>query len=514
VKKSVLLIVFLFASQFLIAQSDSLKLKLVYKQFRYNNGTIASEGFLKDNKPNGFWKSYYSTGILKSEGKWKNNKLDSLWIFYNQLGNITEKINYYLGKKNGYHFKYFNSENNSKNICSKELYVDGKRNDKSFYYYDTGSVKKVIPYLNNEKQGIGFEYDIDEKVISIIRYRKGEIIVTENINRFNKENQKTGIWKDFYSNGILKEEKKYHNDKLDGYYKIYSETGDLLEAIKYVNGEVDIKSKEFDSDIEIKEDYDKNQNLLFQGSYKKNIPIGIHRFYKNEKVVNSKTYNIFGDLISEGIVLKNGRKEGECINFYRSNKKRSTGKYFKGKKNGKWIYYYENGKVQQVGTYANGKLTGVWKWYYDSGDLLKEEFYIYGQADGESIEYTVLGNIITKGNYIEGLKEGEWSYEIGDQKMIGRFVMDQKDGIWKSYYLEEGILSFEGKYIHGNPDGKHTYFFNDGSVKEERHYKDGEKVKSWSKCDKNGKLIFVVQYRNGSEYKINGIKINLNKEQN
>jgi antitoxin component YwqK of YwqJK toxin-antitoxin module len=47
---------------------------------------------------------------------------------------------------------------------------------------------------------------------------------------------------------------------------------------------------------------------------------------------------------------------------------------------------------------------------------------------------------------------------------------------------------------------------------EERYYMDGEKVKSWSKYDKNGKLIIVVQFKNGKEYKINGVKVNLNRE--
>ena len=513
-KKTILFLVILFTGQILIAQSDSLKSNLVYKQFTYNNGTVASEGFLLENKPNGFWKSYYPSEILKSEGKWKNNKLDSVWIFFNQLGDTSEKINYYLGKKNGYHFKYFDSNESKNKIFSKELYVDGKRNDKSYYYFETGKVKKSIPYLNDKMQGIGFEYDIEGTIISIFRYRNNELILSERINRYNKENQKVGIWKEFYSNGILKEEKKYLNGKLNGYYKIYNEAGELLEVLKYKNGEIDLMTNEFDSDIAIKEEYDKQENLIFQGSYKKNIPIGIHRYFdKIGKVKKSETYDIYGNLISEGIVLKNGRKEGSWINYYKSNKKRSEGKYNVGKKNGKWTYYYANGKIQQVGLYSSGKLSGVWKWYYETGELLKEEFYIYGQPDGESIEFTIFGNIITKGNYIEGLKEGEWYYKVGDQKMTGRFVMDMKDGVWKSYYLEEETLSFEGKYIQGNPDGKHTYFFNDGSIKEERHYNEGERVKSWSKYDENGKLILVVQYRNGSEYKINGIKINLNKDQ-
>ncbi len=40
-----------------------------------------------------------------------------------------------------------------------------------------------------------------ENIISIIRYRNNEIIVQENINRFNENGNKEGIWREFYSNG-------------------------------------------------------------------------------------------------------------------------------------------------------------------------------------------------------------------------------------------------------------------------------------------------------------------------
>ncbi len=121
------------------------------------------KGYLKDNKPVGYWKSYYITGVLKSEGKWLNNKLDSIWIFYDQVGDTIEKINYYLGQKNGYQYKFYKTDNSKNKIFSKELYVNGKRNDKSYFYYENGNVKKLIPYVNDKKQGIGFEYDKNGK---------------------------------------------------------------------------------------------------------------------------------------------------------------------------------------------------------------------------------------------------------------------------------------------------------------------------------------------------------------
>ncbi|MCK5169120.1 MAG: hypothetical protein KAQ75_04500 [Bacteroidales bacterium] len=514
-KNIIIAFIFIFSNKVLLAQNDTLQTNNVYKEFKYKNGNISSEGYLKENMPTGLWKSYYITGIKKSEGKWSNNKLDSIWIFYDQLGDTIEKINYYIGKKNGHHYRYYKTDKNKNKILSKDLYVNGQRNDKSYFYYENGKIKKVIPYLNDKKQGVGFEYDKKGNIVTITRYRNNEIIVQENINRYSTKGDKDGVWKEFYINGNIKEEKTYLNGKLNGYFKLYNEEGKLIDAIKYNNGEVDINSNDFETEIEIKEKYDETENLNFQGSYKKSVPIGVHRYFDSKgNVTKCKTYNITGNIVAEGIVLINGKEEGEWIYFYENNKKRATGKFNKGKKQGNWTYYYSNGCIQQTGTYTNGKLTGIWKWYYESGELLKEEFYIYGQLDGEANEYTELGNIISKGNYIEGNKEGEWIYRIGDQEYKGKYVMDFKDGVWKSYYLGKEILSSEGRFIHGNPDGKHEYFYPDGKLKEEKYYSEGRKVKSWSKYDEYGDLVLVVQYKEGKVYKINGVKVKLSVDEN
>ena len=514
-KNQIILLFFIFIIKVSFAQNDSLQSNIFYKEFNYPNGNIASKGYLKDNKPINFWESYYITGIKKSEGKWNNNKLDSVWIFYDQVGDTTEKINYYLGKRNGYHYKFFKSEDKKNKVKSRELYINGKRNDKSLEFYENRTIKKITPFLEDKKQGVGFEYDKNGNIITITRYRNNKIIVQENINGFNDKGEKEGIWKEFYENGLLKEEKNYLSGKLNGYFKIYNEEGKLVNALKYKNGLVDLNSKDIDLDIDIKEKYDEQGNIVFQGSYNKEIPIGVHRcFSSTGKVTQSKTYDISGKVIAEGISLINGREEGDWIYYYANGKKLAKGKFSKGKKTGKWIYYYTNGKIQQTGSYTGGKLTGLWYWYYKNGKLLREEYYIYGQLDGEAIEYSVLETVISKGSYIEGYKEGEWIYIVGDQKHIGKYVMDLKDGEWKSYYIDEDKLSFKGRYIQGNQDGKHVYYYPNGQIKEERYYSEGLKEKAWSKYDEYGDLVLVVQYRDGKVYKINGIKVNLNNDEN
>ncbi|MFP4024779.1 MAG: toxin-antitoxin system YwqK family antitoxin [Thiohalospira sp.] len=508
-KKIISTIFFLFLVHLIFAQSN---IDTIHKEYYHGNGNIASKGYLINDKPDGFWKSYYLTGVKRSEGIWKNGKLDSTWIFYNYTGDTSKIINYKHGKKNGFSYEYYINSNNGCNyIKIKELYLNNKRNGKSFYYYpDDGKLHRIISFSNDLKNGLGYEFDKDSNIIAITRYRNNQVILHEEINRYDKNGNKTGIWKLFYDNGTLKEEKEFLKGKLHGVYKIYNKKGFLINTLYYENGEIIKESDNYTAQIDIKEDYDENGNLLFEGSYLNQKPIGVHRFFNVKgEVIKTKIYNPYHELISEGIVQLDGKREGKWIDYYPEGKKRAEGYYNNGEKTGNWKFYFPNGRIQQTGSYINGKLSGSWKWYYSNGNLRKEEFYIYGLPDGESIEYSDTGSIIGKGNYVQGEKEGKWKYDIGDQIENGNYVMGLKDGIWKRYYKSNGSIAFEGRFLQGSPDGKHTYYFPNGKEKENQYYETGEKVRSWPKYYENGELQLVIQYRNNKIYKINGVKIDL-----
>jgi hypothetical protein len=51
---------------------SSVQAQWQFTQFRFENGAVSSEGYLRDGKPDGSWKTYYSNGKLKTEGNRKN----------------------------------------------------------------------------------------------------------------------------------------------------------------------------------------------------------------------------------------------------------------------------------------------------------------------------------------------------------------------------------------------------------------------------------------------------------
>ena len=96
VKKSIILFAafcFLFALKG-ISQTE-------YQSYSYQNGQIASEGYLRDGKPDGLWKTYYESGQLKSIGKRTDFLLDSTWVFFKENGDTNLVVNYRKDLKNG-----------------------------------------------------------------------------------------------------------------------------------------------------------------------------------------------------------------------------------------------------------------------------------------------------------------------------------------------------------------------------------------------------------------------------
>jgi antitoxin component YwqK of YwqJK toxin-antitoxin module len=485
-----------------------------YNKFYYPNGKVSSEGYMKDGKPDGYWKTYYVTGVIKSEGNRSNYKLDSIWVFYNTVGDTLEKINFKYGKKNGYYYKY---EYDVKNpgvgyIASKELYVNDKIEGKAYYYYDGKKIKRVINYIDGKKQGMAFEYDRNGKVSTILEYRNNYLISRQKINRENKKGLKQGVWKEFYPDGKLHYEKNYVDGKLNGYFKEYDTSGNLKFVIRYENGKVVNEQPNESENLEIRNEYDDNGNLIFSGPFRENVPVGIHRRYSPDgKVISSKIYDNMGNVISVGIVNENGEKNGEWKDYYSGGELKDEGKYENNNRTGSWKFYRKNGKVEQTGIFRNDKYHGLWTWYYPDGNILREEEYFIGNEEGLSVEYSEAGDIIAKGEYINGEKEGKWYYNAGDQIEEGSYVTGLREGIWK-YYYSDGTLKYSGNYIQGMPDGRHKYYYPDKSLKEEQYYKMGSKEKTWKKYDTEGNVILTISYKNDLEKSINGVKVTLKED--
>jgi len=484
--KIFILTLFLLSISCLSAQNTE------YKIFRHKNGNIASEGTLVDGRPDGYWKTYYDDGTLKSEGNRVGFELDGKWIFYSEKADTTLIINYKSGKKDGVS-KIFQNDGG----YVLETFKNNIRTDLRFVYDFEDRLVSRTPFVNGIEDGTSLIFDTIGNVVQIDTYKRGFLISVESINRYDADGFKHGVWKSFYEDYSLKTEEIYVHGERNGIFKEYDRNGNVRSIKKYSN---DVEDKvDVVSPLKYRRDYYKNGQVKTEVTFRNGKPEGIRRdFDENGNVVKSFVYRN-GILVSEGIILNDGQKEGLWREFYNDGKLKSEGNYEKNNKSGKWKYYYRNQVIEQTGTYnKKGQLSGKWLWYYPDSKLMREENFRRGKLEGLFVEYDSKGRIVEQGEYADGLKVGNWIEVQGTMKSEGEYVSGNRNGRWISTY-DNGKTAFVGSYIDGNANGEHKTYYPDGTLRESINYMMGVRHGQYRKYLEDGTLYIDVRYENGLE---------------
>lgn len=496
------------------AQTDTVSDGLT--RFYYGNGQVSSEGMMRNGKPDGKWTTYYPNGVIKSVGIRSNFLLDSIWLFFNEQGMLTEEISYLRGKKSGYTIKYqsvFEGDTLTRKIRSRELFLDDLKEDQGFYFDDQGKLERIVRYKKGMKHGLTRLFNADSVIQTLYKYHNGFLIDREFINQTDQEGRRHGLWKELYDNDQIKWEATYRNGVLQGYYRMYSERGELLSARFYENGEVVVRQDTTDIRIDFRNEFDEDGRLISTGGYRNDRPVGTHRRYTADRsVVETVEYSDQGQVISEGVTDEKGLRNEYWTFYYTDGQVRSEGNFFDNQRNGAWKFYYSGGQLEQTGTYRNGKEDGLWTWYYPNGSVWREEQYFRGVRDGSFVEYSLDNEVIIKGEFLDGLEEGEWYYHVGDHTEKGNYSGGLKDGLWTYTHLN-GETKFIGAYVQDYPNGRHRYFYPDGSLQEERFYEMGRKERNWRKYDTEGNVTLTLTYQNDILLRINGVRVSLEENE-
>jgi len=333
------------------------------------------------------------------------------------------------------------------------------------------------------------------------------------INRKDKLNRRQGRWVSFWENGKIKLEGTYRNDKKNGYFKEYSDKGDLISISKYIDDIIQPDAVEIQK-LEIEKEYYADGTVKATRLYRNGILEGISIEFSQEGIILKAIEYRSGLIAGEGLVLQDGSRTGPWKEYYPGGSLKAEGTYDNGNKTGPWKYYHVNGKIEQTGTYNKvGKPEGTWRWYYDTGQLLREENYYRGIKDGLTEEFDPYGNLIEQGDYFEGREDGPWFQLIGDFYQRGTYRDGMRTGIWVSYYLQEGekgtdsLTIFKGRFLDDLPDGKHTYYWDNSKIRDEGTYVMGRKEGDWIKYNYDGTLFLITSYMNGIETRYDGVRI-------
>lgn len=489
----ILLIYNLLSFSLLAQQSD-------FRIFYYQTGQKSSEGFIRDNKPDGYWKTYYENGLLKSEGNRKDFLLDSTWRFYDESGQLTLEINYREGKKHGERVSYPGDE------VIREMFENDIKTGFTLHYDLQGRLLRSIPFERGLEEGLAMQYDTLGNIIELTRFKRGFVVERERINRRDAEGRQQGPWKWFYENGVLKAEGIFRNGLRNGIFKEYDRQGNLRKIDKFVDGVLQESAEEV-ARLELRRDYFPDGKIRIEATYRQGIPEGIRREFDTEgNVVRSFTFRN-GIMIAEGVIGEDGQRQGFWKEYYAYGAIKSIGNYLNGLRVGDWEYFYPDGKLEQRGSFNDkGLPQGKWLWYYSSGQLLREENYRNGLRDGLLTEYDQMGEIIAQGEFIDNKEEGFWRIKNGNFTEEGEYAEGERSGTWQHFFAD-GSLAFVGAFVEGLPNGKHTHYFPNGKKSEEGNYLMGRKNGDWKKWNEDGSLFITIAFVNGIERGYDGVNL-------
>jgi antitoxin component YwqK of YwqJK toxin-antitoxin module len=484
-----------------MAQEDTV-VKNGHQVFYHPNGKIASEGEMRDGKPDGYWKTYDDLGILRSEGNRKDFKLDSLWKFYTEDGDLKLSITYAHGIKNGLRTTYLEDRiivdsfaSNIKNGYSRELYLSGK-------------LKKITPFENGLENGIEKGYAEDGRLVMIAEYKNGYLRHREYMNGLDKQGRKQGLWKTFYADGSLKTAGTYKNDIKHGYFKYYDNEGNLEKIEKYVDGILQEDPPEL-AVYDIRTDYYTDGSIKVIGSYKDNVAEGVRREYDKQGKITDAYIMHRGRVIGHGIIDEAGMRQGSWKEYYIEGPLKAEGVYTNNLRTGLWKFYHMNKQLEQIGKYdKKGKATGNWRWYYDNGLLRRDENLFEGLYEGDYVEYFTDSTVLLEGTYVDNIKEGHWIESHNGYKEEGDYLDGVREGIWKHYYPGD-VLKFEGNFIDGTPDGLHKWYYKNGKVSVQGKYVMGMKEGDWKYYTEEGKTYLIIRFEDGIEKAYNATKIDM-----
>lgn len=435
--------------------NDSLSSEITYKdglmegpyKTYFNNGQLAEMGQTSGNDFTGEWKTYYPNG-KPSEYHYKDGKIDGLYRFYDQDGKLYYEYDYRNGEIITYRFfdkagkllkeerkkggEFYYTEYTPEGILKSEgLYdISGGKTGEWKYYTNNGVLKTLSNFEENLAQGEQVSY-----------FANGEI---EEITHF-KNDSLNGYYQEFYKNGKMKMQGWYKNNEASGEWRWYYADG-TPESVNF------FQHDQLDGEQIY---YGVNGSLAYKAIYEKGNPVKY--IYYTPQGEELETIGCLGDkpeihgvqhhlngTVSEESTYLYGILHGPHKEFDAYGNLTASGNYLNGKRDGTWKTYYENGKPKREITYLNGVVNGPLKSFYKSGKL-----------------------------------DGDYLYRL-----------DQATGTWKAYH-ENGEISSLTQYYQDEPDGRKEFYSEEGKLALVRFYKFGRLV-GYSYLGEDGKEVPMI----------------------
>jgi len=476
---------------------------------------------------------YLKSNALKLEGKYLNGLKHGFFTHYFENGNVYRKEYFLKGKLSGDLLEF----NKDGILIYKKSFTDNGFIYTSFYkdskiklvgefigeymhgkwieYYKNGSVKSEKLYNNGFLDSTKTKNYIDILLTDdMLKIKQSELLLDnkndiisldfneiedgEHIIYFDKKNQK------------IKE--NYLNNKLNGDWIIYYESGRILIKRFYIHGILDSSKQtlKFYESGNLMEEYNEtinNGNIIKSGIFNSFYENGVNResgyYYNDKKNGDWISHYETGEILYK--INYDSLKNLNPINFYYKSGELFYTCYVKNSFDyyGEYISYYKTGEIMEKGQYDSNLKDGLWTSYYDSGEILSQINYVDG--NGIYSKFFITGEIQESGYFKNNMKEGSWInyYKNGNKKHIYKYKNDKIDiNEISLHYDEEGFLAVEklvkelGDLLIN--DGKYFSYYKNGSIKESGVYVDNFKEGLWREFYDNGNIKSEVDFSNGN----------------
>lgn len=339
--------------------ADSLLIVLT----RYNNDAVIERELINradsTGTKTGLWKELYANDRVYREMTYRKGILDGLYKEFLPDGTLAISLLY----KNG---AIVEEAGQRSTVEVKEV------RDPNGILVSSG------PYKNGLAVGIHRFYANDGTIIDAIIYTDGGIKIGQGI--VDVEGRKQGAWKEFFTDGKVKNQGNYKNGLRTGDWRFYYPDGKVLQT----------------------------------GSYERNRPEGSWiSYYQNDTVWKEEEYF-------------EGEREGAYRQYNQTGKLVVAGQYLADEPEGLWRYII--GDIVYEGNYVLGLRDGKWKLWYTNGNPCMEAIYVQGNPDGRQLLYYPDGVLREERYYSNGLRVKTWKkyYENGDLKLSLTYENDKE----------------------------------------------------------------------------------------
>jgi len=508
-KSLLIVYLFCFLSSFLYAQKMPKPPKLYLETYTEKNKTkkvILQYQYIKDEykKPlyHGFYRRWDSTGsYLLVSGKYIYGQKDSLWVEYYTENRPKYEAFYENNVKHGYCKEY--DENGT--LQTEGTYKNGKKEGIFKFYYPDGKIHEITTYADDKMHGqfqrfypngniaVTGQYYYDQKT-GFWEY------FYENGNTEAQENYLGGLlhgeYIAYHPNKQLKTEGLYYAGKKDGRWLSFQANGlrDMVAA--YKQGKVMYESK-----VEICQV--KTESLIAQfecitnPKTNEHIPVGKYNAFWNEN---------FKKIKSSGYFNLQGAETGIWRYYHKNGAISAVGKYLDGKEDSIWVEYDENGLTKSRGKYEKGEKVGIWlENFAEQGEYINGKRqgiwqegnssgkYIDDEKEGIWIFRDSTGKIIAQGEFKKGEKTGIWR----EKNILGEYEEGTKQGMWKIINPKDSCFDYYGTYIDGKKNGfwkEEGPNWNNSPTIQIGMYEDSFKEGKWKVYDKNTGVLLWEGY--------------------